>query len=127
MQSRQIQFVGLVPNTTKVAFAKEEGNPSIFDGYNGIRFNVVADPLNQATAQVAIQQSADGNSWSNVLVSDPIVPAGEVDMVAHTSKKYVRVVATSTGVGKLMFMVLTPEEHASVSLWPDAAPSEYPV
>jgi len=125
MLSRQIQFVGLNAGVAKVALAAEEPFPGIEGGYNGVRLHIVADVLNAAVAYVNIQDSPDGTTWTTVLASAPIVPGGEYDMAAHITNKYMRVTASSAGVGKLSIIALAPEEHASGSLWPDAGPGTY--
>lgn len=114
--SRSLVFAGLNPNAYTVLLQKEDPAPSVMFNYHGLNLRITADHLNQAVVTVKVQESPDGLVWTTKLTSAPIVPGGEYDLSTFVSSAYVRVVAFSTGVGRIDGVLLTPEEMSAPSL-----------
>jgi len=123
--SRAKVFAGLVPHSNVVMFVREdpEGSPSF--QYHGLTCHFMADHLNTASANIYIQDSADGVTWTTRWAGT-IVPGGNLEGSAYLRQAWARVLLNSDGSGRIDATVNVPEDQINPGLWSDVGfDSEY--
>jgi len=124
--SRAWLFAGLRPRNWVCVYQKEDpvGDP-VFH-FHMTQFNVQASHFNTANTTILIQDSADGVSWTTRLTSAALVPGGMLNLSTAHVDRWVRVIAYSTGTGRIELSVLHPEEQVLPGMWPDVQTFDQP-
>lgn len=121
-QSRAKLFCGLAPNQWRIAFQREDHCTDPVYNYGRLDMFVSANPANSANVEFAIQDSPDGVTWTNRWVSTAaVVPGGEQSISVTLLQNYHRVLAFSTGTGRVDIQVNIPEDQVIPGLWPDVS------
>lgn len=111
--SQSLIHAGLQPNVWSPVLQVEdpEGDPAYQAHTLGL--TIQAEPANAANATILVQHSADGTTWSNLYTHPAgLVPGGQIAFKVNHTRRYIRVVAWSTGTGQIQAQVQVPEEQA---------------